>query len=147
MGEVKQVKLAADPGLIQGHRIEAGIPRGRIDFDEKTLALETGQAARAIHFKKGCYIGQELVARIDARGHTNRGLVGFVSESLLLPGTRVLIEGKDCGWITSSALGLQLGVPVALGYLRHEFSAHGSRVRVQDQQAEVVSLPMAGASQ
>jgi tRNA-modifying protein YgfZ len=107
-------------------RIEAGIPRGRVDFDEKTLAPETGQASRAIHYKKGCYIGQEVVARIDARGHTNRSLVRLILEQCVAPHTPIFVEAKEAGWVTSCAIGPALGVPVALGYVRNEFATPGT---------------------
>ncbi|WP_395092927.1 YgfZ/GcvT domain-containing protein [Armatimonas sp.] len=116
--------------IYEALRIEAGIPRGRVDFDEKTLAPETGQAGRAIHYKKGCYIGQEIVARIDARGHTNRSLVTLTTEQVVEPGTRLTVDGKDVGWITSAALGPTCSVPVALGYLRNEHAAPGTQVTV-----------------
>ncbi len=119
-----------DEALYEALRIEAGIPRGRVDFDEKTLAPETGQAGRAIHYKKGCYIGQEIVARIDARGHTNRSLVKLTTEQVVEPGTRLMVDGKDVGWVTSAALGPTKGIPVALGYLRNEHAAPGTQVTV-----------------
>jgi tRNA-modifying protein YgfZ len=111
-------------------RIEAGVPRGRVDFDEKTLAPETGQAARAIHYKKGCYIGQEVVARLDARGHTNRGLVRLHTDTVATPGEKLLVESREVGWITSAALGPLRGAPVALGYLRNEHAAPGTELTV-----------------
>ena len=121
---------ACDEAIYEALRIEAGIPRGRVDFDEKTLAPETGQAGRAIHYKKGCYIGQEIVARIDARGHTNRSLVKLTTEQVVEPGTRLMVDGKDVGWITSAALGPTKGIPVALGYLRNEHAAPGTQVTI-----------------
>lgn len=136
-----------EPAVFLGLRIEAGIPQGRVDFEEKTLALETGQAGRAIHFKKGCYLGQEIVARIDARGHTNRGLVGLASDLLLTPGDRLFVEGKDSGWVTSAAIGPTRGAPLALGYLRHECATPGTRVEAGGRWATVVGLPFVeGAS-
>ncbi|WP_309707538.1 glycine cleavage T C-terminal barrel domain-containing protein [Armatimonas sp.] len=114
----------------EGLRIETGIPRGRIDFDEKTLAPETGQASRAIHYKKGCYVGQEVVARIDARGHTNRALVRLTLTELVAPKTPMFVDDKEVGWVTSCAIGPILGVPVALGYLRNEFAAVGTPLQV-----------------
>ncbi len=110
----------------EGLRIEAKVPRGRVDFDGKTLAPETGQAARAIHYKKGCYVGQEVVARIDARGHTNRTLVGLTLDQLVAPHTPIMIDEKEMGWVTSCAIGPTLGVPVALGYVRNELATVGT---------------------
>jgi len=127
--------------VLEGLRIEKGIPRGQVDFDATTLAPETGQAARAIHYKKGCYIGQEIVARIDARGHTNRGLVGFYTDGLALPGVSVLVEGAVVGRVTSVAQGPRVGVPIALGYIRNEFGSPGTPVLIDGRQATVTALP------
>jgi tRNA-modifying protein YgfZ len=122
-------------------RIESGIPLGRVDFDNKTLAPETGQASRAIHYKKGCYVGQEIVARIDARGHTNRTLVGFYTEDFVTSGSRVLIDGKDVGWVTSSAM-RPIGVAaISLGYLRNEHATPETIVMIDGKRATVASLP------
>ncbi|MBB6050998.1 YgfZ/GcvT domain-containing protein [Armatimonas rosea] len=127
-----------DSAVFEGLRIEAGIPKGRVDFDEKTLAPETGQASRAIHYKKGCYIGQEVVARIDARGHTNRGFVRLTLDALVAPGTKLYTDGKEVGWLTSVAPGPTLGEPRALGYLRNEFAAPGTQVAVGESGMGVV---------
>jgi folate-binding protein YgfZ len=101
-------------------RIEAGVPRFGIDIDSRVLAPETGQAARAIHYRKGCYVGQEIVARIDARGHTNRTLVKLMLRAPLPPESPLSVDGKDIGRVTSSSGTL------ALGYLRHEHAAPGT---------------------
>lgn len=124
--------------IFEGLRIEAGIPKGRVDFDEKTLAPETGQASRAIHYKKGCYIGQEVVARIDARGHTNRGFVQLTLDTLVAPGTKLYADGKEVGWLTSVAVGPTQEEPRALGYLRNEFAAPGTQVTVGESGTGVV---------
>lgn len=124
-------------------RIEAGIPRFGTDMDARTLAPETGQQKRAIHYRKGCYIGQEIVARIDARGHVNRGLVGFLlgGDVLPAPETPVSVEGKEVGRITSTTLSPHLGRPIALGYLRREHSEPGTTVEIAGVSATVASLP------
>lgn len=111
---------------LEARRIEAGIPRFGVDIDRRVLAPETGQQARAIHYRKGCYVGQEIVARIDARGHTNRALAKFVLPAPVEPDTPVTLEGKDVGRITSSAPAISGAGAVALGYLRHEHIAPGT---------------------
>jgi tRNA-modifying protein YgfZ len=128
--------LAAD--IFEALRIEAGVPRGRLDFDEKTLAPETGQSARAIHYKKGCYIGQEIVARLDARGHTNRSLVRLTCDQLFPPRTPILVEGSEVGWLTSCALGPTEEKPVALGYLRNAAAVLGTKVQIGESGVGVV---------
>ncbi len=59
-------------------RIEAGIPKYGADMDSTVIALEAGLGPTHISLKKGCYVGQEIIARIDSRGHTNRALTGLV---------------------------------------------------------------------
>lgn len=131
-----------EPSLLEALRIEAGVPRFGVDIDARVLAPETGQRARAIHYRKGCYIGQEIVARIDARGHTNRSLAGlFVAEAGIDADTPIFAEGREVGRVTSSAVSPRLGRPIALGYLRHEFSEPGTAVTVDGQEATVAALP------
>ncbi|MDX1931484.1 MAG: glycine cleavage T C-terminal barrel domain-containing protein [Capsulimonadales bacterium] len=136
--------VPVEPSLVDALRIEAGIPRFGVDFDLRVLAPETGLRERAIHYRKGCYIGQEIVARIDARGHTNRELTGFRLDRSDLPasGAPVTLDGKEIGRITSAAVGPRTGSPIALGYLRHEHRTPGTVVTVGDAAARVVSLPL-----
>ncbi len=109
---------------LEVRRIDAGIPTFGVDMDKRVLAPETGQAARAIHYKKGCYVGQEIVARIDARGHTNRTLVRLKLTALVPPETPLTLDGKEVGRVTSS--GLTPSGAIALGYLRHEHVEPGT---------------------
>lgn len=104
------------------HRIEAGIPWYGLDMDENTLPIEAGLEKSAISFTKGCYIGQESVARITYRGHVNRKLMGL-SLSGIRPaskGDKVSKDGQEVGWVTSSAYSPSLRIAIALGYLRRE---------------------------
>ena len=98
-------------------RIEAGLPIYGIDIDESTTLPEIGE--KGIRYDKGCYIGQEVVARIKYIGHVNRRFMGLIleGESLPAPGSVARFAGKDVGHITSSAFSLELGKVVALGYL------------------------------
>jgi folate-binding protein YgfZ len=130
--------------LLEALRIEAGVPRFGADMDARTLAPETGQGARAIHYRKGCYIGQEIVARIDARGHVNRGLAGFLlapDAPLPAPDTPVTVDGKEVGRITSAALSPTLARPIALGYVRREHAEPGTAVQIAGVGATVSALP------
>jgi tRNA-modifying protein YgfZ len=115
-------QISAD--ALEALRIEAGVPRFGIDIDKRVLAPETGQATRAIHYKKGCYVGQEIVARIDARGHTNRRLVRLALPAPVPPETPLLLEGKEVGRVTSSVPAPEGAI--ALGYLRHEHTVPGT---------------------
>jgi folate-binding protein YgfZ len=135
------------PETLDALRVEAGVPRFGVDMDARVLAPETGQQSRAISYRKGCYIGQEIVARIDARGHTNRTFAGFRLNGggdLPAPETPVVAEdGREVGRVTSVAVGPMVGVPIALGYVRHEHAAPGTSVTIGGQPAIVALLPFA----
>ncbi len=97
---------------------------------------------RALHFNKGCYIGQEIVERIRSRGHVNRMLVGLLSKAALKAGSSIIAGGTEAGRVTSAAHSPALGGSIALAYLRREFSAPGTAVLVEGQPAEVRALPL-----
>ena len=126
-------------------RLEAGQAWGG-DVAGDVLAMETG-LEEVISFSKGCYIGQEFVVRIAHRGHVNRKLSGLVLNGDRVPeaGDKVVQGDKEAGWITSAALSPALGRPIALGYVRRECNAPGSKVAVRTAglavDAEVVALP------
>ncbi len=125
-------------------RIADGIPRYGQDIRERDLPQETGQM-RALSFTKGCYIGQEIVERIRARGKLHRGFTGFrmVEGALPAPGAKVQAAGKDVGEITSAAL-LPAGdgeIAAGLGYLRSEAAAPGTLVEIGSSRAAVTALP------
>jgi aminomethyltransferase len=125
------------------YRIARGVPRYGVDLRERDLPQETGQQ-HALNFSKGCYIGQEIVERIRARGNVHRAFVGFeVSGDVPQPGTKVRFEDKDVGEITSAArIPLSSGErTLALGYLRREMAAPGTTVQIGDQSATVQTLP------
>ena len=123
---------------LEAIRIFSGIPRFGVDIDRRVLAPETGQAARAISNKKGCYVGQEIVARIDARGHTNRALAAFWLSAPVPPETPVTVDGKEVGRITSSAP--WEGLAVGLGYIRNEFAAPGTDILAGETSGSVREL-------
>ncbi len=140
--------VASMSEALESLRIEAGVPRFGVDMDSRVLAPETEQRLRGVSYRKGCYIGQEIVARIDARGHTNRSFTGFYlppGEVLPVAETPVTVDGRDVGRITSATLSPTLGVPIALGYLRHEYLLPGTRVTVAGQWATVAALPFVAA--
>src|SRR5262249_37334805 len=96
-------------------RIEAGVPRQGLDTDERTIPQEAGLETSAVSFTKGCFVGQELVCRIDTRGHVNRYLRRLRSGSgALAAGATVTAGDGEVGTITSAA------GAVALAMLRRE---------------------------
>jgi tRNA-modifying protein YgfZ len=104
-----------DADAYEHARIEAGVPRQGFDTDERTIPQEAGLELVAVSFTKGCFVGQELVCRIDSRGHVNRHLRRLRSAAGdLARGAAVSFEGKEIGEITSAA------GPVALAMLRRE---------------------------
>ncbi|MBI2678811.1 MAG: aminomethyl transferase family protein [Candidatus Koribacter versatilis] len=125
-------------------RVADGIPRFGVDIREKDLPQETAQE-RALNFNKGCYLGQEIVERIHARGAVHRSLAGFeFTEGAPQPGAKITAAGKDVGLLTSVAQ-LPNGnhCTLALGYIRREAGKPGSEVEAEGAQARVSSLPFA----
>jgi folate-binding protein YgfZ len=124
-------------------RISRGIPQFGVDIRDKDLPQETGQT-RALNFTKGCYLGQEIVERIRSRGAVHRQFTAFFVEGPLPePGSKILIEKKEVGEITSSAdLPLPAGSrPVALGYLRRE--AADKNLHAGTATLRIATLPIA----
>jgi folate-binding protein YgfZ len=123
-----------DPAGFELLRIEAGTPVYGKDITEKNLPQEIGRDARAISFVKGCYLGQETVARLDALGHVNqimRGLLLQQPAPVPEPGAPLEDEGKRVGVLTSRAFSPRLGVPVALGMVRTTHAAAGTKAFVK----------------
>ncbi|MDP2531009.1 MAG: glycine cleavage T C-terminal barrel domain-containing protein [Candidatus Palauibacterales bacterium] len=140
---------ASDAAAYDIWRIERGLPVYGREIDLDVLPQETGQDARAIDYDKGCYTGQEVVARIHFRGHVNRRLVGLrlPEGPPPEPGTELFDAERSRGHVTSVADSPRLG-PLGLGYVRHEV-AEGARLAVGHEHgpaATVASLPFAGAA-
>jgi folate-binding protein YgfZ len=129
-------------------RIERGRPRYGIDLDDSVIPQEAGINSRAVSFTKGCYVGQETVARLYYRGKPNRHLRGLRLPALPDPGAQLSgPEGRVVGRVTSVAESPQLG-PIALGFVRREVEP-GSVVLVGPDglEAEVVELPFGSADE
>ncbi|MEQ2005420.1 MAG: aminomethyl transferase family protein [Limisphaerales bacterium] len=124
-------------------RIEAGIPRFGQDMDETNLPPEAGIESRAISYSKGCYIGQEVIARIRTYGQVAKTLRGLRLPadlaSLPVRGDKLLADGKEVGHLTSVVPGF------ALGYVRKECNAPGTvltlRTTAGDCTVTVVAIP------
>jgi tRNA-modifying protein YgfZ len=131
-GESGQVHLPA-AGIYEALSIEAGTPVFGRDVTEKNLPQEFGRDDRAISFVKGCYLGQETVARIDAVGHVNQILKGLSFEPgtpCPAPGSPLEADGKRVGAITSAVDSPWRGHPVALGLIRTGYATPGTVLRV-----------------
>jgi folate-binding protein YgfZ len=129
-------------------RVEAGWPMMGREIDEKTIPAETGVVDRAVSFTKGCFTGQELVARIDSRGgNVPRHLRGVVVGTNVVPpvGATVEVDGKDVGVLTSVAESLERRAPVALAYVRRAVEPPADVVLTWDggsAPARVETLPL-----
>jgi len=117
---VEQGASEVDADAYEALRIEAGVPRQFYDIDETTIAQEAYLDRDAVSFTKGCFVGQELVCRIDTRGHVNRLLRRLRADVPVERGSAVEVDGKAVGTVTSSA------GAVALAMLRREVEPGGS---------------------
>lgn len=121
-------------------RIERGLPLFLVDMDDDTIPLEAGIEDRAISFTKGCYVGQETVARLHYRGSPNRILRGLMLDDEVQPGTALLdSEGKEVGTVGSVAAPPGDAV-TALAMVRVE-AAPGKILDAGGVEAEVIELP------
>jgi folate-binding protein YgfZ len=146
------VGMEASPEVLEALRILEGRPRYGIDIRNSATAhdlpQETGQT-HALHFAKGCYLGQEIVERIRSRGNVHRTFSGFRLEGTLpAVGTAMLAEGKPVGELTSVAtIPLAPGtVQLALGYIRRESLDHHLALEYPGGKAFPISLPYEGIS-
>jgi tRNA-modifying protein YgfZ len=122
-------------------RIEAGRPRFGAEMDTGTMPAEAGIVERAVSFTKGCYIGQETVARLHYKGRPNRHLRGLKLSAPAPPGDSLRLGEKEVGTLGSAAVSPALG-PIGLGILRRE-AEPGATLAVGEDgvTAEVAALP------
>ena len=113
-------------------RIEAGIPWYGVDMDEENLLPETGLEAQTVSDTKGCYLGQEIIARLHTYGSVSQKLMGLVLDGQDVPnaGSPILKDGARLGEITSACFSPSLARPIALGYVKRPFYESGTRVEV-----------------
>jgi len=140
---VERGAVLVDQATEEVLRIEAGIPRYDVDMDENTVLNETN-LDDAISFTKGCYTGQEIVIRIKHRGHVAKKLAGVVleDETPVAPGASILAEtGDTIGRITSVSMSPRLARTIALGYVKYDYLAAGTKVRIDDTTGTVRLLP------
>ena len=127
-------------------RVESGVPWYGHDVDETVLLPEI-PSEPYVSYTKGCYIGQEIVARIKYRGHVNRALTGltFDGDRAPKPGSVIEAEGREVGRVTSAVRSFALNRPIALGFVRREHLEPGTAVTVKDNDltlaARITALP------
>ncbi|MFM9058727.1 MAG: YgfZ/GcvT domain-containing protein [Planctomycetaceae bacterium] len=128
-----------DAAAVAAARIEAGTPEPA-DVDPRTLPQELGRDARAISFTKGCYLGQETVARLDALGHVNRRLVVLATAVPPAIGAAVTAAGETVGRVTSACVSPRLGGGLGLA-LVHVRGLGGAALGIDGMPARVVPPP------
>ena len=129
---------------LEAVRTEAGIARFGHDFGPQNFPQETG-AEEAVSYTKGCYLGQEVVARIHYRGGVQKALCGLVfdGDAVPAPGTALLYEGREAGAIGTAVHSPALARPIGLAILHRRAAAPGSRLELAGGGgAEVRSLPL-----
>jgi folate-binding protein YgfZ len=133
--------VAVSPEAAEIVRIEAGLPRFGAEMRTETMPAEAGIVERAVSFTKGCYIGQETVARLHYKGRPNRHLRGLRFTAPAEPGTALRLGEKEVGTVGSAAVSPAFGA-VGLAILRRE-AEPGATVAVGEDgvTAEVVALP------
>lgn len=128
-------------------RIEAGLPRYGVDMDDTNVVTET-TLDDGVSYTKGCYVGQEIIARIKYRGHVAKKLSGLAFEQAVKVEPNAIIKSpddKDVGRITSKTYSPHLGYTIALGYLKYDYLTPGTEVKVisdhEEFKARVTELP------
>jgi folate-binding protein YgfZ len=121
-------------------RVERGRPRYGIDLDETVIPQEAGLNERAVSFRKGCYVGQETVARLYYKGKPNRELRGLRSDEPIAVGTELRLQDRVVGTVTSSVVSPRFGA-IALALVRREAPVGSSVEAGSADVAEVVALP------
>lgn len=131
--------IAATPDEARTVRLENGKPRYSEDIFDTTLPQETRQL-HAVHFSKGCYLGQEIVERIRSRGHVNRLLTRLAIDGAepLAAGAEITAGSARAGEITSSAFSPALGEVLALAYLRAQHADGTAMLQAGDRAARVM---------
>ena len=113
-----ELEVNVSPEELELLRVRAGTPAWGKEIDDRVMPAEAGLTERAVSFTKGCYPGQEPIARLHYRGHANRGRRVLALDELTEPETEIAYEGKNVGRITSVAPAPDR--VVALAYVRRE---------------------------
>lgn len=130
--------------ILETLRLEAGIPLWGKELDLHTLPPEAGPwLTEAINYRKGCYVGQETIARLKSIGHVNRTLVFLQSESETVPpaGARLQHDNREAGKITSSGYSPLLQRGMALGYVNYQLAQPGQHLTADAQTLTIAQAP------
>lgn len=149
LGSAPEAPVEVRPGTFDEYealRIECGVPALGRELTERTIPAEAGQGVidRSVSFTKGCYTGQELVARIDSRGgNVPRRLQGLVLDGDDLPaaGATVVIDDAEVGVLTSAARSPRLDAVVALAYVKRDVSVP-TGAEVDGRVTRIEALPL-----
>jgi folate-binding protein YgfZ len=114
-------------------RLEAGLPKAGKELTEEIVPPEANLEGKAFSLNKGCYPGQEVVARMDTYGNVRRRMVGMTLSGDLLPphGAKLFSGDREVGWVSSAAMSSAMGCLIALGFPLRDFSAPGTELSVQ----------------
>jgi folate-binding protein YgfZ len=139
--------VVASGATLEVLRVEAGVPHFGAELGEHTLPAELRLEQRAISFTKGCYTGQEVVARMHSRGRVGHLLVGVAIDGDALPSIGSALEagGARVGEVTSVAHSPRAGA-IALGFVRRGFDEPGTALVAGGRTARVVALPIVAAA-
>ena len=122
-------------------RIEAGLPRYGVDMDETNVVTEAA-LDDAVSYTKGCYVGQEIIARIKYRGHVAKRLSGVMFEQAVKVDVGASIkseDGKEVGRVTSVTYSPHLGRTIALAYLKYDYLTPDTSVKIISGEAELTA--------
>src|SRR5262245_11610843 len=113
--------------------MEAGIPKAGSELNEEIVPPEANLEEKAFSLNKGCYPGQEVVARMDTYGSVRRHLVGLVVKGSVVPpkGAKLFSGTREVGWISSATLSPELKTPIAFGFPLRDFSTAGTQLPIE----------------
>lgn len=128
-------------------RLEAGIPKAGTELNEEIVPPEANLEGKAFSLNKGCYPGQEVVARMDTYGNVRRKLVGLVLKDVTVPpkGAKLFSGDREIGWVSSAAMSPQQNGIIAFGFPLRDFSTAGTTLSIdidcRKHDATVADLP------